>query len=1677
MSGNDTTITTPATGEERAAALLEAGAILPPATLTGDDTDTLTARSYRHPVLPGRTVVRLVPGTLGEAEDLALDFLGLTREPDAPTIGQVRRETLGFPAWALVNDPANGHHALALVQDIERLAAMAATRAGAAKDGFDALGTRLDRSAPHFLPTFYEQAARVFLTHDNTQYAAAFFGKARAAERVHSLEIDEARQRAVFLEFAFAGALTVKALKEHLKDLTARLSPGAAWAEFRQLTVERCAAGLPPYASLPQDARALLRAAGLDQAREERDLLRELLASPAVVRAPLSFWQSYREPIVALAADEPAVRRRLLEFIPATATDEAADTLWLSLLADAGAQDLLTAPDTGGGAPGVDAADWLSRWAAHLRSGWQRTDRSPLTYALVVRMAPRLRTAGRPTTIAAAGRYGRTDLELLDVALDNGIPVAAPEGSGGWSRDLEQWLAQPAGERRDLAAVAADPRFAPLLSAAVGDLGHHRDSRRRLEQIATHPVLRVVLHDWLAARAEEFTRSPGLPGADAVLSTLQSFRTVAAEVNPRAVARIAGHRTAPVLAHTLRAGIIDELGWPALDKAVRRLDATGRSTGKNGWFALEDFSWPVLILANPERALVVGPDEILLDHPLRIPDRIDSWYTPDFRYVDGELFVQWRQDGKLRAYWSSRPAEIFTPTYRGSAHWRTAPAPTSHPLPGGGAATGTGTLRAGDTQLPTVRYVMSDGTGHWRLSHRSRPVWTEYDPHTGEGGRASLPAFLATAAEGPGELRQENCVLVPLAPGLENTPLGTDGALLGWWTRYDATTGDVRAGGTDGRTVSLTDAGETSGPMPVGSLLLPGGARPVVAVQGDGVSLYDDGAPQATGALGRAQKGRRHQDYAAGTPLLAPLPHWHALRPRDTAGSLALRALTDEQAAELIAAVTEAREQHEQELATARSGGTLTPEQQKERDRGWQQTLAAVVARALPDITDPALRKGVAGVVVVAERLCRSLERFVRPPQPAEVRREQEMFEDYRPEHGEDRTIAAAVTGLVTGSGSVYHPQKSWLTLQQIRAVQQVIAGRPATGRPLIKRHREETLAGGWTTDEGTAPGGGGWPRLLPALPALCHRATAPATGESAREALLLLLSALAEGPLTGTPGTVRTVLLRAEGRDQRRAGQVLRHGERTVVILGRQPGCHDRDHACWIALDRDPQGVFGPVAQFTHSDEQPLDTAVTAERAAELVALVRERGPAPWRPEAVDALAAGTGAGPARAALLLAALPDEPGAATAATIGLKAGTAKIAGELLTALSRHGDLSEVTGALLPADLPQLWETGPDTAAAIARWQHHFGGLRLPAEDTMTELGQGEASSALTVLNPGRVPWITRTTTQRPVSRKQHHHEYTELAADDPAAIPALGDLSRAAQTLLNLAYVLPYGDPLRAALPDALAALRHRLTDPGLLLAVGYTWLPDGRQLSAALRQAHGLPETGGADRDGFTPVGEVFVLIPSYGSSETVLVRPAALKGADDPAFGLLTGLTGPGGYNPLWSVSTLLGEGITEATAAGLGPQPGTGHAQDPEFSVPDLVTEAATAHGLGRDAAALYLQLLALPDPTDRRLTHWTGWKPARSKRARAELAATGLVVEAKRPRAGRTLFLPGGWQPHQAPRLPMEIWKESLYDGSARTRPVPMGSVPDLFRRAWARTTEGDAPAYEELTTRATRKGRR
>ncbi|MET8624019.1 hypothetical protein ABZW30_09755 [Kitasatospora sp. NPDC004669] len=1692
------TTTVPNQGTATPEALLDAGAVLRPGTLPGagrpdSAADVLTARAYAHPALDGRRIVRLVPGALGRAEDLALEFLGLAAEGEPAEVGQVRQEALGFPAWALVHDPANGHHALALVKELERLARQAGSKPGAAKDGFDELATRLGRAVPHFLPTFCEEVGRIFLTHGNQTYAAAWFGKAREAERTHNLAVDEERLRAVFLEFALAGALTVKSLRQYVKELAQRLDPLTAWQRFRQLCTERSAAGMAPYAGVAEDARALIRSAGLDRAAHEQALLAELLDSPAVNRAPAAFWKSWHGPLVALGREDAAVRARLLELLPDPAGSDAAphDTAWLEVLAETGAEQLLTGSRAEGAEP---AAAWLQRWCHHLGRGWRARPSCPATLALAGRMAERLRADAVPVDLFTGIRASHTQLDLLDVLLAAGVPVADPLPRD--RPDLRGWVEQCGPDSTRLAAVAADPRFRSLLRQATPPAWETAVKR----QVPALRLMRQLFAEWAEDRADELAAARGLAGAADLVRSLTQYRTAIRAVAPAAAERIAALDVAGLLARALGAGILDELGWPALEEALAKLadpadpnapetagknDAPGyRTTGLTG-LIVED-AWPNLILARLDKAVVVGPQGIVLEHTLRLP-KLDQWNRPRLRFVDGELLVAYYQDGKQVGYWSSRPDETVAlggEIIAGYHYGERRPAAPSLPLPGGGRTTGERPLHPGDTRLPAEHRVLSDGTGYWTPRPGGQGlVLREFDPLTGTLGRAAEPPVIAATAAA-GQLADGSPRLLPLLPGLEQTPFGTDGTVLGSWVRIDPGRA-VTTFTADGQCIVLPLTGNRRVYGPVGRLALPGDARPVVVdPTGDSFSLCLPDLADNHDRTADLRSCRSGELSAAGTVLVPPRDHWHALRPRDEAGSRVLRAVDAEQAAALIDAAwpVDVQPEPEDERRWITVQGVRRRVAQHKSAR--RSLPVRAVGELLPGISHPLLLAGVAGLARAAADLLDRIARFV--PQPEAERPSKTETVEYRPAHGRDHELRDAVGAVLPGTGGFggsWGTEDRYWVLNNLRTVSGVLAAPPAASGE------------GWSTPATVTLRGGdanhGWLHLLGRVDVLAHAVAAPLTEPAHRSTLVLLLGELTKGPLADRGASLRQIVL-AETDDRAktagpvtfRQGEVLRHGERTVVILGHRS--HSDDGTVqWLAVDHDPSGKFGPVAHFTTVEERGTEERVSAAWVAKFWRVAALRRAVPWAPERAAAFAELTGIGTARATLLLSPPPtlfQWGKAAVPAEYGLKAAEVTAARDWLRGHD-HNALADVWGALLPTDDPKrLWTEGPDLAAGAEAWIRHFGRLVTLPEDAQAGVKGVPVSRIEAVLNPARAPWLTGTTTFKFGDAGQGT---PQLLAEDPTAVPDSGALHQTLDALRWLAYHLPADSPLRALLPQAAAALQTRLTDPGLLLDFHLVHAPKGGPMSALVRAYFGLPVEGGADRDGLVRCGQAVVLTPYHGEYERVWLRPAGLTGPDDPVLDLLGGLGGNYWFDRERAAieSILRGEAerlaaAAVATATVATAADGPAWLQNPQLTVPELVAEAAGTHGLGEDAAALYLQLLALPDPTDRNTARWTGWKPARLKRARAELAASGLVLEAKRSRAGRSLFLPGGWLEAKAPALPVETWKAALYELPTHHRPVlAQLTVPELFAKAWQRTLDGDAPGYEELQTSKRRKARR
>ena len=150
--------------------------------------------------------------------------------------------------------------------------------------------------------------------------------------------------------------------------------------------------------------------------------------------------------------------------------------------------------------------------------------------------------------------------------------------------------------------------------------------------------------------------------------------------------------------------------------------------------------------------------------------------------------------------------------------------------------------------------------------------------------------------------------------------------------------------------------------------------------------------------------------------------------------------------------------------------------------------------------------------------------------------------------------------------------------------------------------------------------------------------------------------------------------------------------------------------------------------------------------------------------------------------------------------------------------------------------------------------------------------------------------------------------------------------------------------------------------------------------------------------------------------------------------------------------------------------------GCACDPLVSAPEVVSAAAKSLGVPEDSARYWLQILALIFPSDKNVESWNSWSKKQRLAAAAPLLEAGLLVEAKRARAGRSLFLPGGWQEASTPHKPMEVWKAPFYDLTDATKVtprhdvvVPLVPLGRLFEDAWQRYVDGDVPGYTELRT--------
>ncbi|MFE7619634.1 hypothetical protein [Streptomyces sp. NPDC057496] len=605
-----------------------------------------------------------------------------------------------------------------------------------------------------------------------------------------------------------------------------------------------------------------------------------------------------------------------------------------------------------------------------------------------------------------------------------------------------------------------------------------------------------------------------------------------------------------------------------------------------------------------------------------------------------------------------------------------------------------------------------------------------------------------------------------------------------------------------------------------------------------------------------------------------------------------------------------------------------------------------------------------------------------------------------------------------TDSNTAPWVARKWKSARVTSALQGLVSGGGSWyDDELVRIERTgRYIAGTWTPEEGedgpVLAGDASWVHLIGQVGVVALRAASPVTRPERREVLLNFLEMWAQTPFVDPEHRFRLGRLEGEGsftvRDE--------HGSAFARWL---PARKDRPY-----LEALPPGCVRPPHHELRYIEDCHRGWGSRDQLRRLVSLIRERGPMPWDPAAVVELSDAAGTSRPAAALILA---GNPGAGSyyvpyldadeRAALDFKAAELESGREELGVL-REGGRMALLADVLPEDPADLWEPGGlgrVAARAAEAWNVRHGKRPRPPERTW------QAALALDTripatdlchlfLDPERAPLPPGFYLRAWPSCPDRYRELCTIW--DVMGFPDADSLVDAVFTGLPWAYAdLPAGDPVRNGAPEVVRVLRKVLAR-------------------------------------GDSPAG-----VLRTGVTETSVLEAGVLEGRTVS-------------WRWDWLTDGTCDRMMARITAADL--PPGR-YESDPRACVPDLVEEVAQTLDLPEDPAALYLQLLTLAVPSDRNVRRWNGWTPARHKQAAARLVERGLVVEDKRPRAGRGVFLPGPWARAAKPLPPMECGKARRLgarlagvgeDRKVMHLPGLPGTLPELFTEAWRSSREAE-----------------
>lgn len=1486
--------------------------------------------------------------------------------------------------------------------------------------------------------------------------AGAAYTRAREAEERYGLATGPHHTVENTLLFARYGSLPAKEVAAQQRRLDALFTPRESHRELCRLLKAWAAGGAPFPGETVTRLRASVRGAGLGPEETAR-VLGEVLAGARGGRFPEKVLGA-AEKVFTEARPEEEARRRLVDLFPRSPSNGAS---WLRILETVGVVDDMAA---GRIVPARGFAEWLSEFARtynyRLEGRYLHAGRMPEElHALVPRLAPRLREEAAPVRLHESpwSRRHRLDLRLLNTCLTEGVRVEDP------GPDMRRFSTRDSADA--IPAVLSDPVFGPRLESGEGGGNRREAAGEPARRPPEGPRLRVRLatelppatHTRVAGLAERIATS-GLGGADEALAELDSSADHPVLRALGGVDDVLGDLDlVRPLARTLRFGVPAEYAWPAFEEAVAEMaDRGDEVVGATS-------TWPVLTLYGRARAIAVDHEGRRAECSFVLPAEADR---VSVHHVGGDFLVAWthgprprRSAQAQRAFWRSAPEDVFDVN---TSEDRFQGVRLSEDelgyvfeAPGGGRYDTERILRPGDRGgVHGTAHQLSDGDRVW-VSHtvdEGVPVFQELDPASGRPSRTSTPAFLAPEAlPEDSAWTRTHTSLVRLPEDMPGSPLGSAGRTAGFRTSqtprgwlHDAESFTIE--GVDGRraTTAPDPSGWQISRAPWGIARMPGGdAEGLLSSDRNHDHLVlcrsgDDSAlmwrawahPRGHAALPKTTYGR---------PLVPPPAFWHFLAPRDPEASRALRDVDERAARRLLDTAL-----HAADAASA---------------------VREAVAELLPEGSDERLVSGEGGIVwavLWAARLRRRREALSRrigyARDGALVRPVVEVPEAHMRE---------VLTGLMELPGRV----SASATLTAVAADGAFLRG--AVGEEVRRASPPEQP--------------GDWPLLFHRTASAAWCLVAGSPSEEERDALVALLRTWAEQPFSER-GTA--------WRRGRAGGEALlplvSSGDAVIT------GYVDKTFSAAVRPAPKPGDPLVPYVQYSFlqpetapspEDASGVETVrIDRDEATRLRGLLEgfeRHGPLRLTPKAVEAFVRRTGVRRTVAAFVLTGRAGQRGT------GPSTSSKTVLAEFAADLRRCGDrgLNRLAAAAVPDDPAELWAPGGDVAAAermAGAWVEHVGHKSAVDEKDLDlldrDLGLGGAWMRA-LADPRSFDRCTADLRRAPVQDRYGHVNahpvlegggygrqiYAFRGTDNP--YDALASLLSWALTQL------PVGHPHTAGVPELHERLVARLRAPELLIPLEPFLRSDDARAWAELADTRVLPAVpygpGEHNAWGYEPRDlpeprvhdDGVLLVNAEGPMDHPLLRPAGLfePGALERTVKVLDQLGLEEIEAEVRRFGTLCEGGLARMVARSAStPVPEGGFEADPRLSAPELVGEVADEFGTDPDAASLYLQLLTLARPTDRNVRRWNGWSADQHKKVAARLVETGRVVREKRPRAGRTLFVPGGWVTLKAPNLPMEASKLAPYAATPADKKelraplrgqLPVAPLHEMFAEAW------------------------